>query len=74
MALKAPRILNAPIGCRFSGLIQSGRSASAHRAGISWVRTTASSDPVGRCLDVLDGDQLHGSSVPNGTAVIFVSG
>src|SRR3954470_18401992 len=41
MALKAPRSLNAPIGCRFSGLIQSGRSASAHLAGISGVRTTA---------------------------------
>ena len=41
-ALNAPRILNAPIGCRFSGLIHSGRSPSAHRAGISGVRTTAS--------------------------------
>ena len=38
--------------------------ASAHRAGISGVRTTASADPVGRRLDVLEGDQLHGFSVP----------
>ena len=39
-ALKAPRTLNAPMGCRFSGLTHSGRSSSPHRAASSGVRTT----------------------------------
>ena len=39
MALNAPRTLKAPIGWRFSGLIHSGRSPSAHSAGSNGVRT-----------------------------------
>ena len=32
-ALNAPRTLNAPMGCRFSGLTHNGRSSSPHRRG-----------------------------------------
>src|SRR3954463_7213409 len=39
MELKAPRTLNAPTGCRLSGLIHSGRSGSAQPAGSRGVRT-----------------------------------
>ena len=74
MALKAPRTLNAPIDCRLSGLIHSGRSSSAHPAGTKRGAQDVGTDQFRRGADVIDGDQLHESSLPDGASVYSACG
>ena len=55
MAVTAPRILKAPIGCRFSGLSQSPGQGEAS----SGVRTAYGPDQFRGVADQVDVDQLQ---------------
>ena len=59
MALNAPRTLNAPMACRFSGLIHSGRSVVGPQRRQQRRAHHERADPRGRRLDVVDGHHVH---------------
>ena len=60
MALNAPRTLNAPIDCRLSGLIHSGRSSSAQPSRDQRRPHDEGAYQLGGRLNVLNCHHLHG--------------
>ncbi len=60
--LAAPRILKAPIGCRFSHLREMG-SARGETTSTTGVRTAIAADPLGGGFDLVERDKRRGHRV-----------